>query len=229
MSEVAATPTAPVGRRHITPFRRGSVTFSESVHRHMTVNSPLKVRDSIPELLALPPVALQRNRERHYVNDGIRTDKFYNSPYTRPKRTSMILPYNAMNDRHSAGYFRSPVVQEVVTRTFSAEPLAQCYQLPAEKRGLHRMSARRRSLKTPPPNVLKQKEEKFCLDNVRSERLRNKQSPIVPEYDAMYDRHSKRYFKRRLVQNLLRKTVTSPQRLYPTINFYAPTKNDIVV
>ena len=75
MSDVAATPTAPVGRRHITPFRRGSVTFSESVHRHMAVNSPLKVRDSIPELLALPPVALQRNRERHYVNDGIRTDK----------------------------------------------------------------------------------------------------------------------------------------------------------
>ena len=74
MSDIAIKTPAP-GRRHITPFRRGSVALSDSMHRHITVYSPLKVRDSIPEMLALPPVAIQRNRERQYVNDGIKTDK----------------------------------------------------------------------------------------------------------------------------------------------------------
>lgn len=101
--------------------------------------------------------------------------------------------------------------------------------MPPEKKGLHRMSARRRSIPSPPPEVQKAKERNFVLDNVRSERLRNKQEPIYKEYNAQLDHHTQRYFRRRLVQNLLRKTITEPQRLYPTITFYAPTKNDIVV
>ena len=91
------------------------------------------------------------------------------------------------------------------------------------------MSARCRSIPTPPPETIEQKEKAFVLDNIRSERLRNKQNPIVPEYDASTDQHARRYFRRKLVQNVLRKTIAVPQRLYPTITFYAPTKNDIVV
>ena len=91
------------------------------------------------------------------------------------------------------------------------------------------MSARCRSIPTPPPDAIAKQENAFVLDNIRSERLRNKQNPIIPEYDASNDRHSRRYFQRKLVQNLLRKTVSVPQKLYPTITFYAPTKNDLVV
>lgn len=91
------------------------------------------------------------------------------------------------------------------------------------------MSARSRSIPTPPPPVTERREKEFVLDNIRTERLRNKQNPIVPEYDASIDRHSRRYFRRKLVQNVLRKTKTDRLRLYPTITFYAPTKNDLVV
>ena len=106
----------------------------------------------------------------------------------------------------------------------------QAYKkVPSEKKGLHRMSARCRSIPTPPPEVIVEQEKSFVLDNIKSERLRNKQNPIIPEYDAAVDKHSRRYFQRKLVQNILRKTVSVPQRLYPTITFYAPTKNDLVV
>ena len=91
------------------------------------------------------------------------------------------------------------------------------------------MSARSRSIPTPPPETIYKKETDFVLDNIRSERLRNKQNPIIPEYDASHDRHSRHYFRRKLVQNLLRKTVAAPHKLYPTITFYAPSKNDLVV
>nr|XP_002123793.1 uncharacterized protein LOC100183978 [Ciona intestinalis] len=197
-------------------------------HQHLTCYSPLKVRDSIPDMRPLPPITIQRRREKEYVVDAIKSDVFSNSPYHRPRRTSIIKPYNAMNDRHSAGYFRSPMVKETVTRTLSAQPQRIEY-VPAEKRGLHRMSARRRSIPTPPTPKILDKERNFVLDNVRSERSRNKQNPIIPEYDALLDLHSRRYFRNKLVQNVLRKTTYSPQRLYPTITFYAPTKNDLVV
>jgi len=98
-----------------------------------------------------------------------------------------------------------------------------------EKRGLHRMSARRRIIPTPPTDKMLDQESNFVLDSIRSERLRNKQAPIVPEYNALYDKNSRRYFRRKLVQNVLRRTLETPQRLYPTITFFAPTKNDIVV
>ena len=38
--------------------------------------------------------------------------QFFNSPFTKPKRPPIIKQYNAKNDRFSAGYFRSPAVQE---------------------------------------------------------------------------------------------------------------------
>lgn len=91
------------------------------------------------------------------------------------------------------------------------------------------MSARRRSIPTPPPNEIEGKENGFVLDSVRSERLRNKQNPIYKEYNALNDAYARRYIHRRLVQRILKKTAFTPQRLYPTITFYAPTKNDIVV
>ncbi|XP_076806518.1 uncharacterized protein LOC143450019 [Clavelina lepadiformis] len=199
---------------------------SRAPHPHLTCYSPFRVRDAIRDMHPLPPIAVQESREREYVVDAVKSDVFFNSPYHRPRRMSIIKPYDAMNDRHSAGYFRSPIVKQFVTRTLSAQ---QPRQMPAEKRGLHRMSARCRSVPTPPPSTLESKEKNFILDNVRSERLRNKQNPIIPEYDASLDRYSRRYFQRRLVQNVLRKTVTTPLRLYPTITFYAPSKNDIVV
>uniref|UniRef100_H2ZF75 Uncharacterized protein n=1 Tax=Ciona savignyi TaxID=51511 RepID=H2ZF75_CIOSA len=200
---------------------------SPARHPHLTCYSPLKVRDSIPDLHPLPPISIQRNREREYVLDAIKSDVFFNSPYHRPRRTSIIRPYNAMNDRHSAGYFRSPVVKETVTRTLSAQP--QRTIIPPEKRGLHRMSARRRSIPTPPASRLQEQERNFVLDNVKTERLRNKQNPIIPEYNAVVDPYTRRYFRHKLVQNVLRKTTYTPHRLYPTITFYAPTKNDMVV
>jgi len=47
--------------------------------------------------------------------------QFFNSPYHRPRRPSIIQPYDAIKDRHSAGYFRSPMVKEVMSRTVSAQ------------------------------------------------------------------------------------------------------------
>ena len=45
-----------------------------SRHPHLTCHSPLRVRDSIPNLQPLPPIAIQQFREREYVNDAIKTD-----------------------------------------------------------------------------------------------------------------------------------------------------------
>lgn len=208
------------------PFTTGSSQSSMAKFSHLTHHSPLRIRDSIPDIRPLPPIQIQYRREKSYVLDGIKTDVFHNSPFTRPKRTPIIRPYNASEDRHSAGYFRSPVVQDVMYRIHSAGDLQR---ISPERRGLHRLSARRRSIPTPPPSKIEEREKAFVLDNVRSERLRNKQSPIYVEYNALNDAHAQRYIRRRAVQKLLRKTIFTPQKLYPTITFYAPTKNDIVV
>lgn len=192
---------------------------------HLTSCSPLRVRDSLPDIRS-KPLSFRSSLREEYVLDGIKTDRFHNSPFTRPKRTSIIRPYNATEDRHSAGYFRSPNVQQVMDRIHSAQ---EYRRIPPEKKGLHRMSARRRSIPTPPPKEIQEREEGFILDSVKSERLRNKQNPIYKEYNALNDANARRYIHRRLVQRLLKKTAFAPQRLYPTITFYAPTKNDIVV
>nr|XP_039250883.1 uncharacterized protein LOC120328457 [Styela clava] len=235
MSSAATSPTPtsqPPRSIRMTPYsgrpivRSISAVSSMAKFSHLTNRSPLRIRDSLPDIRPRPPILQIRDRESRYVLDGIKTDVYHNSPFTRPKRTPIIRPYNATEDRHSAGYFRSPVVQQVMGRIHSAD---EYRRIPPEKRGLHRLSARRRSMPTPPPIELDERERGFVLDSVKSERRRNKQNPIYVEYNAMNDIHARRYIHRRMVQSLLKRTAFSPQKLYPTITFYAPTKNDIVV
>lgn len=218
--------TDSASQRSSRPIMRSMSAGSMAKFSHLTTHSPLRVRDSIPDMRPLPPITVQSLRERKYILDGIKTDVFHNSPFHRPKRVSIIRPYNAKEDRYSAGYFRSPVVQDVMGRIHSAQ---EYRRIPTEKKGLHRLSARRRSIPTPPMHERIEREKGFVLDNIRSERLRNKQNPIYTEYNALNDVHAQRYVRRRLVQNVLRKTIFEPQKLYPTITFYAPTKNDMVV
>jgi len=204
------------------------VVYAGSLHTHLTKSSPFKVKDSIPGQYVpsgwtrvtanLAPIA-----KNDYVLDAVKADTFFNSPFTKPKRPPIIKPYDAKQDRFSAGYFRSPAVQDYLMGGTKSQPLKP---LRPEKRGLHRLSARRRSLSTPPSPDIRHKEKSFVLDNVRMERSRTKGCPIGPQYNAMEDRHSANYFKPRVLKDILPK-LKATEPLNPSIMIYAPNqKND---
>jgi len=202
--------------------------YAGSLHTHLMKKSPFKVRDSIPGQYVpsgwsrvSDSIAAPISKDA-YILDSVRADTFFNSPFTKPKRTPIINPYDAKKDRFSAGYFRSPAVQDYLASA-KRQPLKP---LRPEKKGLHRLSARRRSLSTPPSPDIREKEGSFVLDNVRMERSRTKGAPIGPQYDAMRDRHSANYFKPRILKQVLPKLKTQ-EPLNPSIMIYAPNqKND---
>ena len=76
MAEVAKVYRSSVGKPKMITFYHPKTTKTrpKSHHPHLTCHSPLRVRDSIPNLLPLPPIAVQQHREREYVNDAIKTD-----------------------------------------------------------------------------------------------------------------------------------------------------------
>jgi len=76
MTDVAKVYRSSVGKPKMITFYhpKTSKTRPKSHHPHLTCHSPLRVRDSIPNLLPLPPIAVQQHREREYVNDAIKTD-----------------------------------------------------------------------------------------------------------------------------------------------------------
>ena len=53
--------------------KRKSVPVKQR-HPHLTCFSPLRVRDKIPFLYPLPPVSVQKLKEREYVVDAVKTD-----------------------------------------------------------------------------------------------------------------------------------------------------------
>ncbi|XP_019647564.1 PREDICTED: uncharacterized protein LOC109487895 [Branchiostoma belcheri] len=169
----------------------------------MVRSCPLKHKDKIGDIHPLPPITVQHNLEESFVNDSIRTDTMQNSRFCRPKRTSIIRPYNALQDKHAVAYFRSPTVKDTLERTLTNKEL---WETPPS-RNMNKLSTRGRSLRTPTPATLVRMEENFVVDSIKTSHAVTKYKPLIPPYNALRDNHSQHYFHFKGVKNLLKTTV----------------------
>lgn len=159
-------------------------------YAHYATNSPLKPsRDEI-----FRAAMKERKMTRgEFVLDGVRENT---------KHSSVIPSYNAFNDRHSQVYFRSPRVQAMLKRIEDSGK-----DNPSLKMVDFKLSTRRRIPPTPYKESVVSKEERFVIDCVRTDALKSKRRPVIPQYNAMDDEHSQGYFKKRSVKDLLKRTL----------------------
>ncbi|KAK3082643.1 hypothetical protein FSP39_001226 [Pinctada imbricata] len=167
----------------------------------VTFRSPLWHKDTVQSSVhALPDIHQQRNLERGFVNDAIRT-------FVRSSRRKPIIPaYNAERDKCARAYFRCPLVQSVMDRSLMLQEKQK-----QDKNEINKLSHRRRAKRTPTVAEIRAREEHFVNDAILTERMRTKYKDIIPVYDASHDKHCGGYFARQDVKRLLRVTCSQGQ------------------
>ncbi|XP_064644663.1 uncharacterized protein LOC135498338 [Lineus longissimus] len=179
-------------------FEENEKGSSNRTMAYTHITSPLRFKQTIEHepsssLPRIPKMELVR-QETGFVNDAIKTVISY-----RAKKIPIIPVYDALSDRECKGYFLSPVVQGVLTRTMSQDDII----LRDPKKSINKLSVRRRCVESPGTAEKAKREKAFVNDAIITERRRTKYKDIIPKYDAANDADSRHYFKRRDVKDLL--------------------------
>ncbi|CAG5136774.1 unnamed protein product [Candidula unifasciata] len=179
----------------------------------VTYNSPLWKKDRIKSDVQLNASFIARSKcfpayEASFLNDAIRTS------VSSTRRAPVIPTYNALMDKYSQAYFRSPLVQSILGRDMSSG-------IKTNTRTINKLSARRRCAPTPDQCKLWQMEKGFINDAIITEKRRTRYKDIIPSYDASRDQCCQMYFEREDIKRLLARTCA------PRVRFHVKSKSTV--
>ncbi|XP_071826241.1 uncharacterized protein [Apostichopus japonicus] len=193
----------------------GYPSSTKMTHPHILFGNPLARIDRVYDTVRPAPSPDRlREMEDGFILDCIITDKL------RYKWSADIIPkYDARFDPYAAHYFKSPAVNLLLRKTIINDMKPRhCTSTPIKPYPFHRpklqtltLSGRKRLPPEKTREELAERRGSFINNSVFITNQVTKRKPLIEPYDALYDKHSEKYFRKSAVKKLLTQTVTFPR------------------